>query len=267
MLLNFARSSYNLGDSFRVLENLLLDLEDQHADRPLHWQTLRKIERDQYVELAERTANLLGLESVMRQIVAVKRRLIQSGEKLSASDVKQMIWQLDDRIQEELALRYFLFVQPSKVQTYSYPANDWKDTPTHFPSALFDIEEASRCLALGRGTAAVFHCMRVLQLGLASMAGAVNSTISNPADQNWHRIIENIEARLKEVQPGQPKAPDMTGEDRRFFSQAALQFMYFKDAFRNYVTHTPVAYDAQGAESILNHVRDFMGHLATRLVE
>ena len=38
-----------------------------------------------------------------------------------------------------------------------------------FPSAAFDIDEAGKCLAIGRSTAAVFHLMRALETAIRAV--------------------------------------------------------------------------------------------------
>jgi len=52
-----------------------------------------------------------------------------------------------------------------------------------------------------------------------------------------------------------------------FLSQAVKEFVYFKDGWRNFAMHGLEEYDAPKALSILNHVKTFMAHLATKLSE
>ena len=53
----------------------------------------------------------------------------------------------------------------------------------------------------------------------------------------------------------------------QFLSEAAKEFFYFKDGWRNYVSHNRAAYDEHQAHGVLEHVRAFMNHLATQLSE
>jgi len=46
------------------------------------------------------------------------------------------------------------------------------------------------------------------------------------------------------------------------YAQAATQFFYFKNAWRNHVAHARDIYDNEQAELIFNHVGDFMRFLA-----
>ena len=97
--------------------------------------------------------------------------------------------------------------------------------------------------------------MRVLEHGLRALALRVSLTI--PAElQNWHNIIDQIEKEIRTLQQA-PRTAERDAE-LKFCSESAAQFRYFKDAWRNHVSHAKEAYDSFQAESIMSHVRDFM---------
>jgi hypothetical protein len=59
-------------------------------------------------------------------------------------------------------------------------------------------------------------------------------------------------------------ATNYAKELRKFIDpQAAKDFFYFKDGWRNYVSHGGDPYDEHQARSVLDHVRSFMSHLAS----
>ena len=57
-----------------------------------------------------------------------------------------------------------------------------------------------------------------------------------------------------------PKSPENSVR-LRHLSAAAVQFRYFKDAWRNHSTHSRAWYDEFVARSIFNHVGQFMQEL------
>lgn len=62
------------------------------------------------------------------------------------------------------------------------------------PSAAFDIAEAAQCLALHRPTAAVFHCTRAVEQGIARLASGAG--LDDPVasgERNWDTIIHRLE--------------------------------------------------------------------------
>jgi hypothetical protein len=138
---------------------------------------------------------------------------------------------------------------------------------SRFESAREDIKEAGSCLALNRSTATVFHCMRVLEIGLGMFAAEVSVPFGT--DQ-WHIVINNIEAKLKQYRDnGIPGITDRALKNTKlqFYSEAAKEFAYFKDAWRNYVSHAKAIYDQNRALSVLDHTKTFMCVLSRELHE
>ncbi len=128
-----------------------------------------------------------------------------------------------------------------------------------FPSSASDISEAGKCMALERWTASVMHIMRALEPGLLALQSTVNVNV--PKEQ-WQGVIDQIENKIKEIN----KSNSATG-DEKWFSEAATQFKWIKNAWRNYAMHLHEKYDEERATEIFNSTRALMRHLATRLSE
>jgi hypothetical protein len=105
--------------------------------------------------------------------------------------------------------------------------------------------------------------MRVLEHGLRALANDVGKTFDR---QQWHNIIEEIESEIRNIAKTGPKTPEKD-ERLQWLSESAKEFFYFKDGWRNYVAHGRSRYDGPQALSTLEHVRTFMGRLATKLSE
>lgn len=104
--------------------------------------------------------------------------------------------------------------------------------------------------------------MRALEKGLISLAREVSVPYETA---QWHNIIESIASKveaMKTLPHGTHKI-----EEQQFYSEAAKEFMYFKDAWRNHVMHSRRTYDFGQAVKVLAHVADFMAHIAQRLHE
>ena len=132
-----------------------------------------------------------------------------------------------------------------------------------FPSAMDDFKEATFCYTCGCYTASVFHAMRILEYGIKALAKDVELTFNI---QQWHNVINEIESRIKEISKTLPRG-DAKNERLKFLSEAAKEFTYFKDGWRNYVSHNRSKYDDPQALSAINHVKEFMIHLSTHLAE
>lgn len=76
------------------------------------------------------------------------------------------------RFEDELRGVLFLAIPLSSQAYYETPREQWGVSPDKFSDAIYDIEEASKCIALHRSTACVFHLMRVMEHGLKGIACA-----------------------------------------------------------------------------------------------
>lgn len=159
---------------------------------------------------------------------------------------------------DEIEGRSF-FVMPAAHSKYF--TNDQAfgaDVEDAFPSASFDISEAAKCRAFGRWTASVMHLMRVMEVGLASLAKHYDLV----HDANWNQIINQIEARTREVGKRSHGV-----EAEQWAAEAATHLRFVKNAWRNHAMHPLEKYDEERAVLIFENCRSFMQHLAEKLAE
>jgi hypothetical protein len=192
--------------------------------------------------------------------------------ELSSGSRKSFQWLLDqirsiERLAEkELKDKLFLYVPPDRARFWpknNEPYAFGKTVSDSFPSSTFDANSAGICLATAQSTAAVFHLMRVLEIGLRAFAGRFGI----PSDRkNWQNIIEEIEKAIRKMTDDPNRQADWK-DQQEFYSGAATQFMFFKDAWRNYVAHGRDKCTQDEAERVFTSVRAFMQMLAARLQE
>lgn len=171
-------------------------------------------------------------------------------------------FQLEENIVVETNAFLFFAVPPNRLSWYQDPQRAFGQSTVDTFSAdiSLDVRDACQCYALGQWTACVFHSMRILEHGLRVLAEEVGLTMEAIELENWKTIIDRIEKAIREME-AEPKTPKKS-ERVQFYAEAAIQFRYFKDAWRNHVSHSRVSYDEQKAIVVLTHVRDFMQHLA-----
>jgi hypothetical protein len=170
--------------------------------------------------------------------------------------------------QRELDNKLFIYVPAERSRYFPTQAEPYafgETVATAFPTATSDIHEAANCLALARGTAAVFHLMRVLNVGLAVLCKEFGVTLSHT---NWGTAIPELESKIRDMHrdPKWKALPDCK-EQQQYFSQAASHFGILKDAWRNYTMHEPVVYTEERAELIFANTKAFMQTLSERLKE
>ncbi|MEJ7811355.1 MAG: hypothetical protein WKG32_13170 [Gemmatimonadaceae bacterium] len=226
----------------------------------------------------------------MTRTAAVRMRSHLSAETTYRLITASII-EIDGRLRDELADRRFLYVSNKVVPYYESPFEGWDGVREVFPDAEYDITEAGKCFALGCHTACVLHLMRVLEIGLRRMAKRFGVSV---ADKAWHNVITGIQARINAIDSGDtsrarrksregklrqgtpahgaPRTDKEKKADERaarrtkaalhFYSLAATQFRFFKEAVRNYAMHARTTYGEDQARTIYDAVRAFMVSLA-----
>ncbi len=204
----------------------------------------------------------LELDGSLRLINIIMNNLPNleaSGLTANIATLREMIW-------AELGDRFVLHIPQQRLIWFNNANSFGPETVIAFRKAIPDIKESGNCYSLGLYTACVFHLMRVLEHGLSALTKDVGLKFYR---QSWGTIIDKIREKIDDeikLLNKQPKDPSRT--DRlTFLSQAAKEFVYFKDGWRNYAMHGLEEYDAPKALSVLNHVKEFMAHLATKLTE
>jgi hypothetical protein len=204
---------------------------------------------------------------VRRQIEAFKRRLADVANNIvDHKTVNAQAIQIRQLLLDDLSQHLFICIPAEYRELIEQEEPIFGDSVANvFDKAKRDIEASSRCLALGEWTACVFHSMRVLEYGLRELASLVELPADAMAQENWKNVIDQIEAKIRGME-ALPKSAEKSAA-LKTYSEAALQFRYFKDAWRNYVSHTNEPSDERDASSVWNHVKEFMQQLADEIGE
>jgi hypothetical protein len=197
----------------------------------------------------------IGLEVSALQVEAAIQNVLNRGQ--TCIQVSEMFTGLGQVIANEMSTHLFLWVPKEKSKYYDQQQLFGEPVDTNFPSGHRDIRDAGSCYALNKNTACVMHSMRVLELGLLSLANKLSVAIRKP---DWENIINDIEAAIGKING--PHAGVNWKKERDFYSGAAKDFRYFKNAWRNSAMHVHEHYDEPEARLILDHVKSFMAHLA-----
>lgn len=221
-------------------------------------------------------AHLQGIEPHFRAIgleiaAETASELIADLQKDMKRSVEWLIDHVDaiEKIaQKELKNKAFFYIPPEKIAFWpraKEPFAFGRPVAESFPSSTFDVNAAAICLACSQPTAAVFHSMRVLEIGLTELGKIFGVSL---AHTNWAPAIEQIESRVRDMHkdPVWKAKPDCK-EQQEFYAQAASHFAILKDAWRNHAMHVRGKYADDEAERIFETVKVFMQKLAERLDE
>jgi hypothetical protein len=132
----------------------------------------------------ERSFRAIGLSITADTIKELEEELGEGGGRTSEW-LHGQIEAIERLATKELKGRVFLYIPEEDAKffpTKSEPFAFGKDVADKFPSSIFDANSAAICLATSQSTAAAFHLMRVLEIGLRVFA----DHFSVPSDrQNW----------------------------------------------------------------------------------
>lgn len=134
------------------------------------------------------------------------------------------------------------------------------DIQLNFPSTIFEFSEASKCISLGRDTAAVFHAMRVLEIGIKALSKRLKiPDAAKASERNWGIMLRKINDELDKKWPANIRLPETEG--------AALERAYatldaVRNPWRNSTMHVETIYAPHESTHILACVRYFMRTLS-----
>ena len=204
----------------------------------------------------------------------VKNQLITlQADALRADDTNEQCRALGTRVEvfiqtfaSDLSNALFLAVNEKYKLLYEQPEPLFgANVAAKFPAANPEIEAAGQCLALEQWNAAVFHLMRVLEHGLRKTARSLGVKMPVHIDlANWLEIIRAIETEIASRTAVLANAKRTSRRDKKltYYAEVASNFRYFKDGWRNHVSHGRANYDETQAEVVYSHVRTFMQLLA-----
>lgn len=188
-------------------------------------------------------------------------KVLSSSQALSSRELEYVIRLLEQVVQvfaDEMRAQ-LVFSLPGKHASFFAKETPFgREVDDAFPTATFDISEASKCRAVGRWTACVMHLMRVLETGLS----ALSKHYGVETGSNWNQVLNQIEAKTREVSRSSHGA-----EAEQWASEAATHLRFVKNAWRNHAMHHRQTYDEERAVAIFDSSRSFMRHLAEKLSE
>jgi hypothetical protein len=197
----------------------------------------------------------IGLTISVKQIDDIRTNLTN----YSPPEIENCFENLRKTVNWEMEDRLFMFIPPERAKFYDQYQSFGVDVDSKFPDTQFDVYEAGNCYSAGRWTACVFHLMRTLEVGLIAFGNLFPAVSCKK--ENWQQIIQNIEAEIRKIPQLAVKPLDWKGQ-LESYSQIANNFMFFKDAWRNYTAHARGKYTEEEAQTIYLNVKVFMQNLS-----
>lgn len=244
MLEKYAADFYDLGVALSALSGIINPnlKTDVRQDVKHPYKTIGDV-----LSTVNRLCQSIGLTA--STIQAQRFQELFNTDIEESPEARQLLFrQLNDlrqRISDELGGRMFWFIEPSKVSFYQ--ENQFTDSVVdNLPTAIYDMEEAGKCLALGRDTACAFHLMRVIETGLSQLTKELG--IEGHC-KSWNETCKKIKTHidgLSEI----TKKDKLTGILERIYS--------IKDVWRNPTMHVDRQYSGEEAREVFDATKRFM---------
>jgi hypothetical protein len=201
----------------------------------------------------------LGAQLTLLSAQRLHQEMTKDECKLTYAELKEWLLNIESRLRDELSLTY-VFVLDSRRSSYFKLATSsfGRDVTDRLPNAIPDIEDAGKCLALGQGTASVFHLMRVMEAALKSLAGLLGI----PYAPSWESYIGQIERCITEKHK---RKTVQWKRDEAFYREILGNLQTIKIVWRNPTMHIVRRYSVEEAEEIYIAVRGFLQRIAPRL--
>jgi HEPN domain-containing protein len=205
-------------------------------------------------------AQLIALEQALGSVdVSVTKIAIQefkdklqhqAQHPVSFYQTEKALVGISDTLRRELTAEH-IFVLSATKATYYKPETPLFGTAVEdaFPLSKEDIEEAGKCLALGRSTAAVFHLSRAMEAAVQALSQKLGMTNLN---REWGKLLSEMKGKI-EVLPA--------GDLKNRWSENHSLLYHVKQAWRNDVMHPKATYTDEQALEVFQAMRSFMRNL------
>lgn len=213
-----------------------------------------------HLDVAGSYADKLSLPLTRKQVDRLAKNIWEN--TCSYEGILAGLTELTTRLCDELILYHI----PSEHQDLFEHARKKIDDVVlgRFPETRFDLEEGRKCLALGRGTACVFHLSRVIEVGLRYIGKeAQKYQIMCPdlgATRSWERWLNPIEDKLGKDR--KRKHDDWQAVEQNYATMVSLLRMA-SAAWRHPTLQGADKYTLEEARDIFDSMYEFMRHAAT----
>jgi hypothetical protein len=231
--------------------------------------------------LVEEVFPAIAVHCVQGQLVEtaglLKRLTVELDNAPTCGEVAFGLGHLLDLMKSEMKKRVFLAIDVDLVEWFHEPGDMdptkfGEEVDAAFPSVRNDAIEATKCLALGRNNAAVYHLMCVAEVGLRVLAWdrRIRPKYKNteyPLElAQWGELIKSLEGAFKQIE-NWPRT--LAREDAlKFYNYAIVEARTFNDGWRRHAMHgRSHIYTPDDAIALWGHVQRFMKMLSSTLSE
>ena len=209
----------------------------------------------------------LGFIDAHKTLTRVQKVL--HGGNVDASRLTGEAMRAHDALLDDMDKHKYVHIDAALAQYVDAQRPFGDEVWEEFKEARTDITEAGNCIAVGLGTAAVFHLMRVAEHGLRAVGRKFRVSVKFKGRPqaieytDWQDVITAIRNQITAARSVTNKKERQRRLD--FYSDVADQSEYIKDIWRNTVSHARKGYNLNEAIGVHQRVEGYMTRLAKEL--
>lgn len=211
----------------------------------------------------------LGLISSAKALARLRAALDRDGG-ISFGEFRKYAEDVRTRIKDDLDGQLFLYVPPTESHFYEQPLRGWEQVVQRFPETIGDVEEASKCYALNRYAASVFHCMQVVEAALMELGKFIDIQPTHRLD--WSTVTSRLELILRTQRPSSVQLSQFEQDNLDNLRQIYALASALQHAWRNKISHAGERlvllspdFTAEIAGEIMTASRSFARRIASDL--
>lgn len=220
----------------RAIVNVLLN---KQGDTPIGTQVLENTQSN-LRELIP-SLNNMGLTSTA---AIIESCLGAMTPHTTAEICVQLVSVIGATFSHEIKPRHVFLLNESEAKMYTDGAIHTfnPDSLALFPAAVYDMNSALACFALGQWTASTYHCMGVVEVVFQEVCKRVPVTIELDASNcTWRKMMDAVNTGIREngntQSPRKAAHPKTWPNDERFFHDFVTQINAVGKAYRNPTMH------------------------------
>jgi hypothetical protein len=173
--------------------------------------------------------------------------------------------ELRERFQDELESELFLHLDTKQAQLYEKPKRGWEEVTVRFPKVRHDIEESSKCFALERYGAAVFHVMLIAEYGVIQVADVFGVAGDRPGWASLDRLQRIHDKNWNDKTPLEQKHSKLLENLLPLAFAMKESWRHKMDHVANKIEWMDTIFSPEVADDIISATRGFMRRLALDL--
>jgi hypothetical protein len=206
--------------------------------------------------------SLMGAQSAWVAASRFAKRLQNHTLEITYGEIAEPFRDIESRFTDHLQFIRLFVVRGEQMPLLNSPHQILGEpTASRFQDAWFDCEEAAKCILVQRPTAAVFHAMRILEIGIRAFAKrlGIDDPI-RPAERNWGVILRKIKESIEARYPARER---MAGSEGAFMERLYATLDAVKNPWRNETMHVEGVYQDAEARHILVNTIQLISTMAT----